>query len=135
MIVPSKDSCGLVEDCLRKVLQDDSEYRLCNRQVLFATRRAMGVKWKKRVSRREAEKRARELEEEEEDGDDGSAGSAESDAPPLRSSDDEEEHCDPAQEAKAAWHRDALPSANAEGEVEKPAEGEDRWALLSQEER
>ena len=53
-----------LEDCLRKVLQDDSEYRLCNRQVLFATRRAMGVKWKKRVSRREAEKRARELEEE-----------------------------------------------------------------------
>ena len=42
---------------------------------------------------------------------------------------------DLAREARTAWHRDAVPSADSDGEPEKEAVDDDRWAQLTAEER
>lgn len=121
-------------DSLLKVLREDSERKLCNREVLFATRRAMGAKYKKRQSRREAQKKRREEEAEEDvPGDSGSSAPGAKSGEEGGSSGDDDENGDPGQEARRAWQREEEPRPG--DAMDEGADAEGRWAKLSAEER
>ena len=117
-------------ETLEKVLREDTVYGLCNREVLCATRKAMGLKYKKREAR--LKKKKADAEEEQDGDSDSSVGS---DAPPggsEKGSDDGEENGDPSLDVKKAWHRDVEPGmGDGDGEVKEAGE---RWAALSPEE-
>ena len=121
------------QESLLKVLREDTAYRMCNRQVLFATRRAMGLKCKKRLSREE-QRRAKKVDE---DAEGGGESSGDSDGPDQSSegggAGDSDENCDPGSEVKKAWHKDAEPRLD-DGFDEGVAASES-WVGLSAEER
>jgi len=121
------------QESLVKVLHEDTAYEMCNRQALFATRRAMGLKHKKRQTRQE-QRRANQ-------GDEGDGGCCESSGAsdgPDQSSEgggagDSDDNCDPGSEVKKTWHKDVEPGLD-DGLVEG-AGAPERWAGLSAEER
>ncbi len=117
------------QESLVKVLREDAAYEMCNRQVLFATRRAMTVKFKKR-----RERRAKKVDEGvggccESSGDsDGSGGSSEGGG-----AGDSDENCDPGSQVKKTWHKDAEP--RPDDDLDEGVDAPERWAGLSAEER
>ena len=121
------------QESLLKVLREDTAYRMCNRQVLFATRRAMGLKYKKRLSREE-QRRAKKVDE---DAEGGGESSGDSDGPDQSSegggAGDSDENCDPGSEVKKAWHKDAEP--RLDDGFDEGAAASESWVGLSAEER
>ncbi len=115
-----------------KVLREDTGYEMCNRQVLFATRRAMALKHKKRQARLE-QRRARGKEEEDAAGAGQSGESDGTDGESGRGAGDSDENDDPGAEVRKAWHTDGEPGLD-DG-LGDGAGARERWAGLSAEER
>ena len=88
-----------LQESLLNVLRQDTEYRMCNREVLFATRRVMRLKYLKRQTRREE---LRAAEEEGEAGEEGSDDGGSIDLGSEAGNGDSDDNEDPEQEVRKA---------------------------------